>query len=219
MRFAVRLFTANDETVVEQWFSVERDDAGRVRVVFHFQPTTENGSAVRVTYGFLDGVVTYRTGSPLEPSQDGYRDRDRLAIDGTLPDDDAPRRVLIMLADPRPIGPDCSEAPAPADAQALARSIRSDPDFEATAPVAVTIGGIPALQVDVVATGPNPCFILLKDAPFTIGSDRARLFLLDLPAGSRARILAIATITDEDSFETVVGTAKPIVDSIEIHAP
>ena len=74
MRFEVRLFAASDETVVEQWFSLERDGAGRVRVVFHFQPTTENGTAVRVTYGFLDGIVTYRTGSPLEPSQDGYRD-------------------------------------------------------------------------------------------------------------------------------------------------
>jgi hypothetical protein len=219
MRVVVRLFSENDETVVEQWFSLERDGAGRVRVVFHFQPTTENGSAVPVTYGFLDGLVTYRAGFPLEPSQDGYRDRDRLAIDGLLPDDDAPRRVLVMLADPRPIGPDCSEAAAPADAQALARSIGADPDFQATAPVAVTIGAIAALQMDVVAAGANPCFILLKDAPFTIGSDRARLFLLDLPAGSGARVLAIATITDEDSFETLTGWAKPVVDSIEIHAP
>jgi hypothetical protein len=53
--------------------------------------------------------------------------------------------LLLFLADPRPIGPGCEKAPAPADAEALARSIRSDSDLEATTPEAVTIGGIPAL--------------------------------------------------------------------------
>ena len=55
---------------------------------------------VPAEYGFLDGVVTYRAADPLAPSQDGYGDEDRLAIVGLLPDDDAPRRVLLMLADP-----------------------------------------------------------------------------------------------------------------------
>ena len=35
----------------------------------------------------------------------------------------------------------------------------------------------------------------------------------------RARVLAIVTITDEDSFETVLEAAAPIVNSIEFHAP
>ena len=122
-----------------------------------------------------------------------------------------------MLADPRPIGPGCVEAPAPADAEALARSIQSDSDFEATAPVAVTIGGTPALQMDVL--GPSPCsWFLLKHIPFAAGLDRARLYLLDLPGGS-ARVLAIAIISDEDSFETTLQVAAPILDSIEFHAP
>jgi hypothetical protein len=207
--------------------------------VYDFEPTepagpvpatTENGKAVPVEYGFLDGKVTYRAAYPLEPSQDGYRDWDRLAIAGLLPDDDATRRVLLFLADPRPIGPGCVVARAPADAEALARSIGSDPDFEATAPVAVTIGGTSALQMDVVlAPGASSCPwsepevsstspLLLNHASFG-GVDRARLYLLDLPEGSEASVLAIATITDDDSFETVLEFAAPIVNSIEFHTP
>jgi hypothetical protein len=230
MQFEVRLFAQGGETVVEQVFSLERDETGHMRPVYNFEhATTENGMAVPVEYHFLDGEVTYRAASPLEPSDDGNREWDRLAIVGLLPDDDAPRRVLLFLADPRPIGPDCVEAPAPADAEALARSIGSDPDFEDTAPVEVTIGGTPALQMDVVlARGASSCSwsepgiplesspLLLKHAPMFLGHDRARLYLLDLPGGS-ARVLAIAMITDEDSFETILQWAAPIVDSIEIH--
>jgi len=238
MQLEVRLFAENGETVVEQVFSLERDETGRLRLVYDFEPegpdgpvlaTTENGKAVPVEYGFLDGLVTFRATYPLEPSQDGYREWDRLAIVGLLPDDDAPRRVVVFLADPRPIGPGCAVAPAPADAEAMARSIGSDPDFDATAPVAVTIGGRSALQMDVVlAPGASSCSwsepevsgsspLLLEHAPFG-GLDRARLYLLDLPGGSEARVLAIATITDEDSFATVLGFAAPIVDSIEFRA-
>jgi len=230
MQFEVRLFAQGDDTVVEQVFSLERDETGRMRPVYNFEhATTQNGMAVPVEYGFLDGEVTYRAASPLEPSDDGYREWDRLAIVGLLPDDDAPRRVLLFLADPRPIGPDCVEAPAPADAEALARSIGSDPDFEATAPVEVTIGGTPALQMDVVlARGASSCSwsepgipsesspLLLKHAPMFLGHDRARLYLVDLPGGS-VRVLTMAMITDEDSFETVLPWAASIVDSIEIH--
>ena len=227
--FEVRLFTENDETVVEQLFALERDETRGLRLVFDFRAlgpdatrppaASENGKPVPLEYGFLDGLVTYQATYPLEPSEDGYRGPDRLAIDGVLPNDSASRKVLTMLADPRPIEPDCSEGAAPADAEALARNIQADPDFEATEPVAVTIGGTRALQMDVVPRAPNPCFKLLKDAPFQIGSNRARLYLLDLPEGSEARILAIVTITDDDSFATVVAAAAAIVDSIEIHAP
>jgi hypothetical protein len=133
----------------------------------------------------------------------------------------------LILAEPRPIGPDCEEAPAPADAEALARSIRSDSDFEADAPVPVTIGGIPALQMDVVLSQsavacpwqlPNMSSttpLLLKGAPVVV-ADRARLYLLDLPGGS-ARVLAIAIMSDADSFEHALKVAAPIVNSIEFH--
>ena len=244
MHLEVRLSTKNDEAVVRQVFSLERDETGRLRLVYDVPPsgsegplptpaTTENGKAVPVEHAFLDGEVTYRVTHPLAPSQDGFGARDRVAIVGLLPDDDATRRILVMLADPRPIGPACEVAPAPADAADLAQSLQADPDLQATAPKATTIGGAPALQLDVArAPGARSCPwtehgisgagpILLQHAPFAAGpyfGDRARLYLVDVP-GDPGRVLAIATITDDDSFETVRAWAEPIVDSIEFHAP
>lgn len=92
----------------------------------------------------------HRAAYPFEPSLDAWdRGPNRTAIVG-LRFHKRILRLLLFLADPRPIGPGCEDAPAPGDAEALARSIRSDPDLEATAPVAVTIGGAPALQIDVM---------------------------------------------------------------------
>jgi hypothetical protein len=235
MQFVVRLFAENGKTVVEQFFSLERDDTGRLRLVYDFEGgsvgpgpgTTENGKAVPEAYGFLDGEVTYRAAYPAAPRSDTW---DQLPDAATIVDAaDNDRRLLVILADPQPIEPQsCVEAPAPADAEALARSIRSNPDLKAGAPVAVTIGGIPALQIDVVlAPSASSCSwqtpnlssaspLLLKHAPFANGVDRARLYLLDLPGGS-ARVLAIAIISDEDSIEHVLELAAPIVDSIEFH--
>jgi len=217
MTFEVRLF-ADDGTVVEQRFTLERDDAGRSRVVYHPQVTTENGEAVPVEYRFLDGEVTYRATPPLKPSQNADRGSDVLAVAGVLPHDDAPRKVLLMLADPHVIGPDCEAGPAPADAAALADSLRSNPDLEATAPVPVTIGGTPALQMDVSLVPGLRCSLFFPHVPWGVGH-RARLSLLDLPEGSEAKVLALVTITDEDSFKPVVAAAAPIEHSIEIHAP
>jgi hypothetical protein len=244
IRIKVRLSAEKGKTMVEQLFSLERDRSGSLRLVYDFAPygsarpvlaTTENGEAVLVEYGFLDGAVTYHAADQWEPGLDmWYHGPNWTTITGLLPDDDAPRRVLLLLADPRPIGPGCAEGRAPADAEALARSIGTDPDFDATAPEAVTIGGIPALRMDVVLrpgasacgwslSGPSSSVsstspILLEHAPFD-QLDRARLYLLDLPGGSQARVLALVTITDEDSFETVLEFAAPIVESIEFHAP
>jgi hypothetical protein len=234
MQFEVRLFAENDETVVDQVFSLDRDGQGRLRVVYDFQPsgpggpvpaTTENGKAVPMEYGLLDGEVTLRAAGPWEPYEGG---QDWAAITG------AHFNRLLILADPRPIGPNCAVAPAPADAEALARSIGSDPDLEAEAPVAATIGGIPALQIDVaLAPGAGRCAfkleeaggsvsgttpLLLKDAPLDVyGWRQARLYLLDLPGGS-ARVVAIAIISSEDGFERALASAAPIVDSFEFHA-
>jgi hypothetical protein len=132
----------------------------------------------------------------------------------------------------------CEDGRAPADAEALARSIRSDPDLEATEPVAVSIGGIDALRMDVVAaTGASVCGEgghpqVLAPAPSAgpngdlgwIGvglrhGDRMRLYLLDLPEGMSARILAIAISAPEPDFERVMEAAAPVLDSIEFHAP
>lgn len=131
-----------------------------------------------------------------------------------------------MLADPMPF----RQGPPPADAEALARSIRSDPDLEATEPVAVGVGGIEALRMDVVAATESSEVetVLVRgprcgdECPRGLGLDRAhrmRLYLLDLPGGSSARILAIAIVAEEVRFEPAVDAAGAIVDSFEFHAP
>ncbi|HEX5591281.1 MAG TPA: hypothetical protein VFX65_13405 [Candidatus Limnocylindrales bacterium] len=229
MRFVVRLFAENGETTVEQRVSLDWDDGDRLRLVYDFAEwygdgpgTTENGEAVPVRYEFLDGEVTYRAAYPLGPSRAENRDPDQLAIDRLEPDRTT-NRILALLADPRPIGPDCLAVPAPASADALARIIGSNPNYEATAPVAVTIGGRSALQMEVLRAPVSSCGLLLEPTFFGISdrfasNDRARLYLLDLPGGS-ARILVIAISADGDDFETVLEWAAPILDSIEFHAP
>ena len=226
MQLEVRLFAENDGVVVEQLFELDRDETGLLRLVYDpvphgpagaFPGTTENGKAVPVEYGFLDGVVTYRAAFPLAPSIDGYRDRDQLEIEGLLPGDDSPDTVLVLVADPPPLGSGCDDVPAPTDAETLARSIASDPDFKGTAPVAVTIGGLSGLRMDGVVAAPSACGPLLGSTSLA-GVPRARLYLLDLPGGS-ARVLAVSVHADEDSFEAVLELAAPVVDSIEFHAP
>jgi hypothetical protein len=133
-----------------------------------------------------------------------------------------------MMADRRPVETGCQQGPAPVDAEALARSIRSDPDYEATAPVAVSVGGTEALRMDVVAA-PGASICDAWGAPRVVtpndhdwpGMDlehgsRMRLYLLDLPGGT-ARILAIAIVAPESRFEQVVEAAAPIMDSFEFH--
>jgi hypothetical protein len=225
MQFAVRLFAENGETVVEQVFSPDRDDTGRLGLVYEIEGepggpgpgTTANGQAVPETYGFLDGEVTYRAAYPLGPSQEADRDWTRLAIDGLLPGDDAPRRILVFLADPRLIEPGCvAGGPAPADAEALAQSIESDPRYEGSAPVPVTVAGLSALQMDRVVVSESSCGVGL--VPIVGVSTQARLYLVDLPGGS-ARVLGVVIAAGEDSFESVLEWATPIVDSLEFRAP
>jgi hypothetical protein len=231
MRLKVRLFTAKDATVVEQLFALERGESGRWRVVYDFQPvvaadevpaTTENGTAVPVTYGFLDGEVTYRAAFPLGPSRYEERTADRLAVEGLLPADDAPRRILTFLADPLPLGPDCVADPAPANAEAFARIVGEDPTFETNGPTRVTIGGRPALRMDLARVPGSRCPLLLEPNPMAspgrLSNDgRVRLYLLDLP-GEPVRVLAIVVTADADSFETVLGWAAPVIESIEFRA-
>lgn len=235
MRFVVTLFAEDGETVVEQGFSVEPDARGDLRLAYDLRPmppfgrvagTRENGRSVPAAYAFLGGAVTYRAAYPTLPDSDIWGQGPNLAnIVDTSADPD--RRLLVLLADPRPIGmPNCDEAPAPASAAELAESIGSNPAFEALEPVAAAVDEVPALQIDLTLRSiPIGCApVLLKDAPFGVGDapppngSRARLYLLDLPEG-RVRVLAIAVIADGDSFEEVLASATPILESIEIQAP
>ena len=246
MQFEVRLFTENDETVVEQLFSLDREENGRPRLVYDFgrapagsgPGTTENGKAVPVRFGFLDGEVTYDARLPGGAAL-GH---DLVSGSGRGPPSSArhDRRILVILADPQPIEhPGCVEAPAPASAEALARSIRSNPDLEADAPVAVTIGGPPrpadrrgaGTERELNAAWRDGRFLpgrppLLKHAPFGYRG-RSGAYLPARSAGGfgpgfGARAIfsdSTDNFSDEDSFERPLELAAPILDSIEFHAP
>ena len=129
--------------------------------------------------------------------------------------------MFTVVADPL-TATGCETGPAPADAETLVRSIRSNPALEATAPVAVSVGGIDAMRMDVVAPGRldvGDCAPMVLEHLSLMQDDRARLYLLDLPEGMSARILAIAISAHDSEFEYVVEAAAPIVDSFEFHAP
>ena len=243
--FTVRLFAAGASTVVEQPFLVERDEDGRPVLVYGtLDPfeglfgmgdvlTRENGGGLVEPYEFLDGEVTFDAAWPWDWYVGGWGFTPTMT---TLQFDDPDQsagfgQLLAVVADPLPVESGCRQGPAPADAEALARSIRSDPDLEATEPVAVSVGGIEALRMDVVAaTGASVC----EEGPaaqvvtpndhdwygvFLKHGERMRLYLLDLPEGLSARILAIAISAPEADFEHVMEAAEPIVDSLEFHAP
>jgi hypothetical protein len=222
MRFKVRLFAENGATVIEQFLIL--DGPGRGLRYESETPgpdgdlipgTTVNGEAVPVAQTFLDGTVTLDV---THPWQGGTSD------DGSIFHlvNDEFEGTLKLLVDPRPIGTGCDEDPAAADANALARSVRSDPDLEATRPVEVTVGALDALRMDVVtAAGASFCEhpvgspFVVSDAELFPGYGM-RLYLLDLPGGSE-RILAITIVAPGANFDRAVETATPIVDSIEFH--
>jgi hypothetical protein len=74
--------------------------------------------------------------------------------------------------------------------------------------------------MDLVMTAGPLCSELprsyLTSAWFDAG-DRIRLYLVDLPDGSSADILAVAIGAPESHFETVVEQAAPILESFEFH--
>jgi hypothetical protein len=226
----VRLF-AEDGTVVEQHFVVIRQKNGRLGLVYgsaseYGDPSTiENGQAL---YSMFDGEVTFAAASPWRARLEGPTSMN-LEFDckgtGFCSDN------LVLAADPL-TGTGCEAGPTPADAEALVRSIRSNPDLETTAPVAVRIGGVNALQMDVrVAPQTSICDSPLVLAKLRVGllrNDLMRLYLLDLPGGGSGRILAIAIIArdpygkvevSQQDFDQVVEAATPIVESIEFHTP
>jgi WD40-like Beta Propeller Repeat len=188
----------------------------------------ENGEAVAEPYEFLDGQLTFSVARPWDNSVAGWEGGPNMV---TLDLHRVYEERFMLVADPLPVGKGCEHGPAPADAEALALSIRSDPDLEATEPVVVSVGGIDALRMDVVAaTGASLCLAVpapqVVAPPPTAGhlgqgtplahGHRMRLYLIDLPGGS-ARILAIAIIAPDARFEHVVDAATPILDSFEFH--
>jgi hypothetical protein len=216
MDFEVRLFADRGETMVEQLISWSN-----ARLFQDATGTTENGQPVAGPYVFLDGEVTLSAALPWDSSPEHT---------GLILGNASGR--LELAANPLPILTNCDRGPTPADAEALAASVQRDRDFVATAPVAVRVGGLDGLVMDVTAAagasicdyGRSPAVLSQGDG-FTFRDHvllqpgrRMRLYLLDVPKGSPTRILAIAIVGTEARFDVVIAAAAPVLESIEFHA-
>jgi hypothetical protein len=251
----VRLFAG--DTVVEQLFVSGPGDPLLRYYPDGFgteiAPTTENGQPVAMRYSYFDGEVTlyaahpwtnFGTFNPLGLIPEGP---------GVPPTTDGAQRHdgwgnFDLMPDPAWVGTDCRKGPDPADAEALAESIRSDPGLEATAPVTVRVGGGEALMMEVrIAAGAPLCVpatdggdldrdvgllhqVFDLDAPGVhdpsartwtgVATGRwMRFYLVDVSEGLSMRILAIAIIAPESSFERAVEAAAPVIDSVEFNVP
>ena len=223
----VRLF-AEDGTVVEQHFVVFRHEDGRLGLVYGSASEDGDASTIesgRALYSLLGGEVTFSAASPWGSRLAGpTRMNLEMACQGT----GFCSNNVVVMADPVTVT-GCETGRAPADAAALAASIRSNPDLESTTPVAVSVGGNDALRMDMVAApGAAVCDTALVLTGASLRpTDRMRLYLVDFPGGS-GRVLAIAVIArdpydqvelSQQDFERVLEAATPIVESIEFHTP
>ena len=172
----------------------------------------------------LDGEVTLHVTHPwVSFNGSGYI---RLIPKGARPTTDGGERndwdQLVLMADPVGYGTGCTTGPDPADAEALAETIRSDPELEATAPVTVIAGGARGLMMDVLAVGGGAmCGGSLNGSSEVMrlqAGDRMRLYLFDAPEGSSMRILAAAIVVPDSDFERAVESGSPIV-SVDFHKP
>jgi hypothetical protein len=221
--FRVRLFAG--DTVVEQIFTTPPD--GRLGLGYpgsfgtggDIAPTTEDGLPVAEAHNLFDGEVTLHIAYPWVPSGGSLR----LIPEGSAPTTDGGQRhhwlPLLVMADPSPAGTHCPTGSGPADAEALAESIQSNPDLDATAPVRLSSGEAEGLMMDLVGTGAylHPCNGDRSGDPVLSSRDRVRLYLFGAPEGASMRILAIAFDVPESDFERAVEATAPI--AVEFHAP
>ncbi|HKY49020.1 MAG TPA: hypothetical protein VJQ79_13670 [Acidimicrobiia bacterium] len=213
LEFDVRLFADGGETVVEQPFNWSDS-----RLDHDVTETKENGQPVGVPFAFFDGEVLLTAAKPWV----GGFERNSLDLGDRLHLRD--QEAIVLVGDPLPVATGCAIGPTPADADALARSLESDPDLQVTRPVAVSVGGIDALTMDIVfASEADDCdaVLRLRDDPSTRRwglldrGSHMRLYLFDMPEGSSMRILAIAIVAPEARFDAVIEAATPVMDSIE----
>ncbi len=209
----VRLF-AEGGTVVEQLFHVVRSDGHLGLVYGYFDDvlqSTENGQSVNI---ILDGEVTFATAPPWRRSVIDPSD----ASDTYMRFQAGREEFVAIGTDPPPAAGDCENPLAPADAEALARSIMANPDFETNGTVPVRIAGLDGLQMDVgINRNVHSCWFR-GFGPDQLAQWRTRLYMLDYP-GDSAQILIIAVIAPAIDLERVIEEATPIVESLEINAP
>lgn len=224
--FKVRLFAQGGTTVVEQVFRIDRDVPGPLDFEYVLDgATTENGQPVTELpqpHEFLEGEVAFGAVPSWDYSWAGWEFSPTMT---TLLLDGVHEERLVLLADPQPIETGCVNAPIPIDANALASSLRSDPDLEVTEPVPVRIAEIEGLQMDVVsATSGNLCEEVGVPGVVAGGTatglepgQRMRLYLIDFPGGS-AQVLAIAIVAPQERLESVLDAATPTLDSVEFQS-
>ena len=231
--FKVRMY-AGDRVVEQLIFWSAEDSPQELAYVpdgfgTDIAPTTEDGQPVARPYSAFDGEVTLHVAHP-------WVFRYAATTIGLIPEDAVPTTDggerndwdrLVLMADPTRSGTGCPTGTDPADSEALAESIRSDPNLEATAPLAVGAAGAEGLMIDVriVAGVRGACATLYGDTEFQIkehagpsAGDRMRLYLFDAPEGLPMRILAIVMVVPESQFERAVVGPAPLV-AVEFHAP
>lgn len=219
----VRLF-AEDGTEVEQSFIVVRQEDERLGLMYglpfdrRFFPTTENGEPVRLPYRLLDGEVTFAAALPWVET---LEDQTSITLGGVGRGSAAQGTMFTVMTDPR-TATGCEAGPVAPDVEALLQSIQSNPDLESTDPVTVSVGGMEARQVDVVGLRQIPvggCLPIVLEHLGLGQDDRMRLYLVDLPDGMSARVMAIAINALDSEFEYVLEAATPVLDSFEFHVP
>jgi hypothetical protein len=229
--FSARLFADGDATVVEQQITWARSVSGGLWM--DANTTTENGQPIVLSYTSSDGEVTVSAPSTWEvllpeaaPVADGG------VWNGNLwrAEDLFGSGERIGLVDPVAYDSWCAAnggnplLSAPADAAAIAQQLVADPDFETTEPIAVRVGGLDALSMDVtLAPGGEACGIGMIEISrwiHEIGWEpgwRLRLYLVDLPEGMSVQTLAITVVAPEERFEEFIAEIAPIIESIEFH--
>lgn len=171
----------------------------------------------------LGGEVTFHADRPWGDHVESYLDPRIFWLYFGEPD----YAGIEILANPKPQASCDTSLGVPASAEELVRAIRSNPDLDATAPVAERVGGVDALRLDVAAVpgastcvaGNVPVVSVYNREPAWGGihhGDLARLYVLDLPGGF-ARTLVIKITAPEAVFERMVQAAAPVVDSFEFH--
>jgi hypothetical protein len=207
-----------------------------VGVAWHRGGAPENGADTTTegsertgpgTYAFLGGEVTFHADRPWYDHIESYLDPRLFFLRDRPPRHRFADAEIEILANPNPLPEACYLYPprVPASAEALVRAIRSNPDLEATVPVADRVGGIDALRLDVApvpgaSTCPNGAVPVVSVSNGGWGTmahgELGRLYILDLPGGS-ARALAIMITASEAAFERAVEAAAAVVESFEFH--
>ncbi len=220
MEFTVRLFADGGDTVVEQPIAWRDVGGAQLTFVLDARRTMENGQPVNVVYEFFDGELTVSASPSWEVSWTH-------AVALTLGDQRVER--IEFMGDPLPIATGCNKGPAATGANALAEAIQSDSDFDVTTPVVVSVGGLQGLEMD-ITSAPGASICERPDSPVVVApaeefvdglylqqGTRMRLYLVDLPEGSRTRVMVIAIVASEARFEDVAAAAASVIESIKFH--